>query len=161
MEQEKVYLKLDTLGIKYEKRNHAPVYTLQEFEEVVSDLSGVHCKNLFLRNKKGDKHYLVICSGSKKIDINELTFKLNSDRLSFASTERLAKYLGLTPGSVSPFGVINDESNEVTVIIDSALKEHDKVNFHPNDNTATISILYEDLLRFVKDCGNKVVEINV
>ena len=125
----------------------------------MQNVSGAHCKNLFLRNKKGDKHYLVICEESKKVDLKELSERLELERLSFASEERLDKYLGLKPGSVSPFGIINDSRREVEVLVDKELADWDKVNFHPNVNTATLTISFKDFEKFINCIGNRVLYI--
>jgi Ala-tRNA(Pro) deacylase len=156
-----VYQVLDKLKITYQKRNHPPVFTLEEFKEVVNDLEGGHCKNLFLRNKKGHHHYLVVCLGEKKIDLKMLTKKLNEDRLSFASPERMNRYLGLKKGAVSPFGLINDVHQEVVVVLDKELKRWEKLNFHPLINTETLAIKYLDLLKFINHFGNKIIEIDL
>ncbi len=109
-----------------------------------------------MRNKKGNRHYLIILEHSKKPDIKALNRDLGEDRLSFASPERLMRYLGLEPGAVSPFGLINDKEKEVRVVIDEDLKQAERVNFHPNVNTATVGILFKDLEMFLAWCGNSV-----
>ncbi|MDD2490417.1 MAG: prolyl-tRNA synthetase associated domain-containing protein [Bacilli bacterium] len=159
--EQKVYFILEQLNIKYEKLEHPPVYTLDEFIKVVPNLKGSYCKNLFLRNKKGNQHYLVIYSETKKVNLKKLTKELNEDNLSFASPARLNKYLGLEAGSVSPFGVINDKEHHVIVILDKNIKEQEWVNFHPNLNTITITIKYLDLIKFLKYCGNQVKELSL
>ena len=99
---------LEALGIPYVRHVHPPVATVAEAERYWTDLRGAHCKNLFLRNNKGNRHYLVIAEASRRVDLKALTRTLGEDRLSFASPERLKRYLGLEPGSVSPFGLIHD-----------------------------------------------------
>ena len=113
-------------------------------------------KNLFVRNKKGNAHYLVIVERSKSVGMKRLAGELGEDRLSFASPERLAKYLGLTPGAVSPFGIINDHEHLVTVVLDQDLRSADRVAFHPNVNTATVTITFTDFERFLALRGNPV-----
>lgn len=152
----KVYQVLNGLGIPYTRHEHPPVFTVEQAKQHWTDLSGAHCKNLFLRNKKGNRHYLVILLTSKQADLRLLNAKLNEDRLSFGSAERLEKYLGLTPGSVSPFGLINDRRKEVIVIVDRDLKQTDQVNFHPNINTVTLGIKTADFERFLASTGNEV-----
>ena len=147
---------LNSLGIPDTRHEHPPVFTVEEAKRHWTDLSGAHCKNLFLRNKKGNRHYLVILLTSKQADLRLLNAKLNEDRLSFGSAERLEKYLGLTPGAVSPFGLINDSRKEVIVIVDRDLNQADRVNFHPNINTVTLGIKTADFERFLASTGNEV-----
>lgn len=152
--EQKVYEVLEKLGIAFTRHEHPPVYTVGEAEQHWVNITGAHCKNLFLRNKKGSRHYLVILESSKHADLKSLTHKIGEDRLSFASEKRLMKYLGLEAGAVSPFGLINDSQNEVEVIIDSDLEKAEMVNFHPNVNTATVGIIFSDFEKFLSLCGN-------
>lgn len=154
--EQRVYEVLEKLGITFSRHEHPPVYTVEEAEQHWGDITGAHCKNLFLRNKKGSRHYLVIIESSKYADLRSLTRKIGEDRLSFASEKRLMKYLGLEAGAVSPFGLINDSRNEVEVILDSDLEKADKVNFHPNVNTATVGIIFSDFEKFLSWCGNRI-----
>jgi Ala-tRNA(Pro) deacylase len=132
------------------------VYTVEEAEKQWADIVGAHCKNLFLRNKKGNRHYLVILEASKAADLRSLNSLLGEDRLSFASEKRLARYLDLETGAVSAFGLINDRENHVRVVIDESLKDAEAVNFHPNVNTATVGISFPDFEKFLKWSGNSV-----
>lgn len=150
----RVYEVLGELAIPYTRYEHPPVYTVEEAEKHWTHIVGAHCKNLFLRNKKGNRHYLVILEASKVADLKSLNRVLGEDRLSFASPERLMKYLGLEKGAVSVFGLINDTANHVQVVIDEDLKEAAGVNFHPNVNTATVGISFEDFERFLAWSGN-------
>ncbi|MFZ2053685.1 MAG: prolyl-tRNA synthetase associated domain-containing protein [Candidatus Aminicenantales bacterium] len=152
----KVYEVLDSLGIPYTRHKHPPVFTVEQAERHWTNITGAHCKNLFLRNKKGNRHYLVILPIIKQADLRELNARLNEDRLSFGSPGRLRKYLGLEPGSVSPFGLIHDSRKEVIVIIDQDLKRAERVNFHPNINTVTVGIDTTDFERFLGWTGNEV-----
>ena len=127
----RVYKVLDELGISYARHEHPPVFTVEEAEKHWTQITGAHCKNLFLRNKKGNRHYLVILEASKVADLKSLNKLLGEDRLSFASAERLMKFLGLETGAVSAFGLINDTENHVQVVIDEDLKQAAAVNFHP------------------------------
>jgi Ala-tRNA(Pro) deacylase len=154
--EERVYEVLKKLGIAYVRHEHPPVYTVDQAEQYWEDIGGTHCKNIFLRNKKGKRHYLVILLSSKKADLTALERQLGEDRLSFASPERLMSYLGLEPGAVSPFGLINDSKKEVQVIIDRDLRRAEIVNFHPNVNTATVSIDFMDFEKFLAWCRNIV-----
>lgn len=156
MDEQKVYDLLRALEISYTKHEHPPVFTVEEAEQHWTSIMGAHCKNLFLRNKKGKNHYLVVVESTKRVDLKSLTKQIGEDRLSFASPERMMRYLGLEPGAVSPFGLINDTENAVSVIIDRDLKEASHVNFHPNVNTATVGITFGDFKKFLAHCGNPV-----
>ena len=116
--EQQVYQVLNELNIDYEYYSHEPVYTIEQAKEQLPDLNINHCKNLLLRNNKGNKHFLVIIPGEKNADLKKLSDIIESSRLSFASERRLNKYLGLSKGAVSPFGLINDEDNHVEVVVD-------------------------------------------
>ena len=152
----KVYEVLRDLKIEYMKHEHPPVFTVEDTLQYYEDIEGVKCKNLFLRNKKGDQHYLVVVEDSKPINIKELSQKLGTSVLSFGSAERLDKYLGLVPGEVSPFGLINDVEKHVKVILDKDFLRAEKINFHPNVNTATLTLTYEDFKKFLDWTGHKI-----
>ena len=154
--EKKVYEVLKSLDIQFEVHQHPPVYTVEEAEEHWGDVKGTHCKNLFVRNKKGNRHYLVILESSKRADLKELNRQLGEDRLSFASPERMIRFLGLEPGAVSPFGLINDSGKEVQVVVDKDLRTADWVSFHPNVNTATLTLSFEDFERYLEWCGNSL-----
>ena len=147
---------LQALDIRYELFEHPPVHTSDEAAIHWQAISGAAVKNLFLRNKKGDRHYLVILGIDKEADLRHLVKVIGDDRLSFGSPERLQKYLGVTPGSVSPLGLIHDSARAVRVIVDSDLHTADRLIFHPNDNTASLTISGSDFQRFLADRGNSV-----
>ncbi len=147
---------LDNLQIPYEIHHHPPVYTVEQAEEHWKSIQGTHCKNLFVRNKKGKRHYLVILDSRKRVDLKDLNSQLGEDRLSFASPERLKRYLGLEPGAVSPFGLINDRDKAVRIVLDKDLKEAEWVSFHPNINTATVTITFKDFEKYLEWCGNSI-----
>lgn len=159
--EQKVYDILNHLDINYERHEHGPVYTMAELSLADLDIKGEHCKNLFIKNRKGNQHYLVVVPGEKKIDLKKLGEAIGTVGLSFASEERLLKYLGLTPGAVSPFGLINDKNKEVIVVIDQSLTKADYVNFHPNVNTATITLAGQDFFKFIKWCENNLLYIDL
>lgn len=156
-----VYRVLDELRIPYTRHEHPPVFTVEEAQEHWASIEATHCKNLFLRNKKGATHYLVIAESTKRVDIGALTARIGDDRLSFASPERLATHLGLTPGSVSPFGLIHPGAKDVRVIVDADLRKAQKVAFHPNINTATVVLAWTDFERFLANRGNVVRYVTV
>ncbi|GAA0177116.1 prolyl-tRNA synthetase associated domain-containing protein [Clostridium sediminicola] len=159
--EQKLYDILNLLGIKFTRYEHSPVYTIEEANKLDVCISGQQCKNLFLRNRKGNVHYLIILAESKQVDLKSLSKQIGSTNLSFASKERLYKYLGLKPGSVSPFGIINDIEREVIVLIDRDLISTSIINFHPNVNTATISVSYIDFQKFIEWHKNKFYYIDI
>ena len=156
-----VYAALSALAIQYELFEHPPVFTAEEAALHWATIPGAPVKNLFLRNKKGDRHYLVILGIEKQADLRQLVKVIGDDRLSFGSPERLQRYLGVTPGSVSPFGLIHDATHSVRVIVDSDLKNAERLIFHPNDNTASLTISGADFVRFLERQGNAVRWVRV
>lgn len=155
--EQKLYDFLKQLGIPYTRHEHPPVYTVEEAEKYWQNIQGAHCKNLFLRNNKGNQHFLVVLEYSKRVDLSQLAEKTGAGKLSFASAGRLEKYLGLETGAVSPFGLINDTDKEVQLVLDKDLKKSESVNFHPNVNTATLTLTYSNFERFLEQCGNSVL----
>jgi Ala-tRNA(Pro) deacylase len=149
-----VYKVLNELDIAFDYYEHPPVPTVKEAAIYWKDIKATHCKNLFFRNHKGDKHYLVIFEYSHNIQIKDLEQRLKQGKLTFASDKRLLKYLGLSPGSVSPFGLINDISKNVHVFLDENLQNSERISFHPNLNTASLVLPYIDFLRFLEHTGN-------
>lgn len=159
--EKKVYDTLNQLEIPFIRYEHPPVYTIPEVEELMLKIEGKHCKNLFVRNHHGNKHYLILVSQEKRADLKNIATQVGSTRLSFASEERLLKHLGLTPGAVTPLGLLNDEEKNVTVLIDEDLKKAERICLHPNVNTATVSILYDDFVKFLKWRGNEVGYVKI
>jgi Ala-tRNA(Pro) deacylase len=156
---EKVYEVLEQLGIPYRTKDHPPVLTVDEAKEYWRDVPGTHCKNLFLRDQKGKRHYLVVLEHSKRADMRSLAEQIGDGKLSFASDKRLEKYLGLSTGAVSPFGLVNDIDKQVKVVLDKDLQKAEYVSFHPNVNTATVTITYADFLRFLDWCKNSIMYV--
>ncbi|MDP7477391.1 MAG: prolyl-tRNA synthetase associated domain-containing protein [Candidatus Peribacteraceae bacterium] len=156
-----IYDFLKEHDISYEETKHVAVFTCEQAEEHVSDMEGFHTKNLFLRDKKGNKHYLVVVGYEKSVDLKALAALLGESKLSFGSPERLMKYLQLEPGSVTILGIINDPDHEVEVILDKAMWEADMVLSHPLINTATLSIAHEGIEKFLSETGHefKVIDI--
>jgi len=152
--QPELYKRLNELQISFEYHAHPPAPTIEIAMQYWKNIDATHCKNLFFRNHKGNKHYLVIFDCSKNLDIHSLEKILKQGKLSFASEQRMKKYLGLLPGSVSPFGLINDIKKEVHLFIDENLKNSKTISFHPNINTASLVITFNDFLKFIKNCGN-------
>ena len=160
-EERAVAARLDALGIASTRHDHPPVATVEEAVRHWADIPATHCKNLFLRNQKGDRHYLVIVEHAKRVDLRRLAEQIGDGKLSFASPERLKTYLGLTPGSVSPFGLINDSSRAVRVVIEGDLKAATRLSFHPNINTVTLTIAGADFTRVLEACGNIAQYVSV
>ena len=154
--REAVLARLDELNIPYELTEHPAVYTIADMEAQGLLEQGEVCKNLFVRDNKGRQHFLVVAPEERAIDLKALAAVLDSTRLSFASAERLEKYLGVTTGAVSPFGVINDGEHEVVVALDAGLKGNTRIGVHPNDNTATVWIAWDGLKKFIRAQGNEL-----
>ncbi|NOU18495.1 MAG: prolyl-tRNA synthetase associated domain-containing protein [Bacteroidales bacterium] len=149
-----LYSVLQDLNIQFEYHEHPPVATVEEASKYWAGIDSTHCKNIFLRNHKGDKHYLVILEYRNNVNIRELEQLLKQGKLSFASPQRMMKYLGLEPGSVSPFGLIHDTSKHVHLFLDDNLQKAERLSFHPNFNTASIIIKYNDFIRYLDWKGN-------
>lgn len=151
-----IYDVLDSLHITFTKIDHPAVFTVAEASKVDMRMDAAECKNLFLRNRKGDTHYLYIVESSRVVDLKKLALHLQEKSLSFASPDRLMYHLGVMPGSVSPFALINNEDKSVRVLVDSGLFNHEKIGFHPNINTATLVISREGFKKFLNSTGNAV-----
>ena len=152
---------LSSLGIPVERFDHPPVATVEDGIREWAGIDAAHCKNLFLRNQKGDRHYLLIVVHTKRVDLRAAANQIGDGKLSFGSPERLMAKLGVGPGAVSPFGLINDSARHVRVFVDRDLKDAPRVSFHPNDNTSTIVIAFADFERFLAQCGNPVKYVTV
>lgn len=159
--QQEVLDCLAALGIDFERHEHPPVRTVAEAEIHWKDLQATHCKNLFLRNQKGDRHYLVVAGHTKALDLRRLAAQIGDGKLTFASPERLEKHLGLTPGSVSPFGLLNDPARHVRVFLDSELHRSGRISFHPNDNTATLVIAFADFEKYLQHVGHAIRSVSL
>ena len=153
--------RLDELKIQYTLDRHPAVYTIEELDALDLPHKDCICKNLFLRHAKGDAHYLVVLPGHKRADLQVLREQLGSTKLSFASEDRLMSHLGLTKGSVSPLGVLNNAGHDVVVALDRALAEMPVLGVHPNDNTATVWLSSGELLRVLESCGNPITYVEL
>jgi Ala-tRNA(Pro) deacylase len=149
-----LFARLAELGIATTTAEHEAVFTVAESSRLERELPGGHTKNLFLKDKK-DRLYLVVALGSAHIDLKSLHKRLGSDRLSFGKPELLMEVLGVAAGSVTPFALINDTGGRVTVVLDADMMRHERLNYHPLENTATTNIAREDLLRFIRSCGHE------
>lgn len=141
--------------IEYERHDHPPVYTVEEASRLVPSLPAAKTKNLFLRDKKGLRHFLVVVPADKRVDLRALPQVVGSNRLSFGSADRLKKYLGVAPGSVTLFAIFNDPHHAVELIVDESLWHSEAFQFHPLVNTSTLVISRENLKRFMAKTGHE------
>ena len=179
---EKVLTFLEENGIEYKNHTHPPLPTIEMALEYWKEIDSTHCKNLFFRNHKGNRHYLVVFECHKELSIHTLEKSLRQGKLSFASQERMERCLGLLPGSVSPFGLINDmnltdengaakegvaakelfeNGHRGKLFLDQDLKQSDLISFHPCDNTASTTISNSDFMKFLQIWGGEFEWIDV
>ena len=157
-----IYTLLEEHSIAYTKTEHEAVFTCGDAEKKLrDDLPGAHTKNLFLRDRKGRRHFLVVVGYEKNVDLTALREILEVSKLGFASDERLLKYLGVTPGAVTLLGLVNDTEHAVELIIDEALWNAEEVLCHPLVNTATLSIPHAGIEKFLEVTGHKAMVIDV
>lgn len=142
------------LNIAYQRHDHPPVFSVQDGIEIEKNIAGLHCRNLFLRDKK-EKTFLVVAGNYTAVDLKKLEKLLDCGRLSFGSPERLWRVLGVRPGSVCPYAVVNDREKIVTVILDKYMMEQPLINHHPLINTMTIGVHPSGLMTFIESCGHK------
>lgn len=147
---------LDSLGIAHTTHAHAPVFTVAEAQALRGSLPGGHTKNLFLKDKKGGL-WLVVAREELAIDLKALSQKLGAPRFSFGAADLLVATLGVAPGSVTPFAVMNDSQAKVRVVLDEAMLALDPLNFHPLRNDATTAIAPAELLRFLHATGHEPI----
>lgn len=156
MTKDEICTLLDREGISYRRIDHAPVYTMEDMEAAGICENGNVCKNLFLRNGSGKRHFLVCVHKDKTVDLKKLGAILGS-RMSFASAERLEKYLSLSPGAVTPLGILNDQNAEVEVVFDRDLIQETNLGVHPCENTATIFLAFSDLQKLIEKHGRNTI----
>ncbi len=149
-----VYALLDSLGVRYERFDHAPVFTCEEADAAVPDHAAVQTKNLFLRDKRGRRHILVVTSCARTVDIKHVADLVDADRLSFGSPERLMKYLGVTPGSVTVLGLMNDAEQGVELCVDADVWNTPAWRCHPLINSSTLIISRGDIEKFLAHTGH-------
>ena len=150
----------ELLSIKnkdFQIHDHDPLFTVEDSENLRGEIKGAHTKNLFLKNKKNN-FFLFSCDENAQVNLKKFSKSINGNNLSFAKEEYLVKYLGIKPGSVSPFALLNDTKNEVIFYLDEKLAKSEKINFHPLINTTTISLKTMDFLSFMQ-VNNKKVNI--
>lgn len=157
----KVFALLDRMGISYNVEHHEAVFTIEDMENLQMEHIEKVAKNLFVRDDRKRNYYLLVIQKDKSANLKELQHQIGSRRLSFASEDDLSKYLGLHKGEVTPFGVINDSDNAVTVIIDKDLESYDFIGVHPNDNTATVWIALGDLVKALEATKHRAMFIDM
>lgn len=153
MDRAEALAALDAANIAYELEEHPAVYTIEQMQELAIDAHGTVIKNLFLRDAKGKRHFLVCLREDRRADLEALRAHFGSTKLSFGSPERLAQYLGLLPGAVTPLGALHAEPGTVEVAFDSALQGEARIGIHPADNTATVWLRADDLLALLRAHG--------
>jgi Ala-tRNA(Pro) deacylase len=158
--REDLFARFKALGIETKTKDHAPVYTVEEAQALRGEIPGGHCKNLFLKDDKGNI-WLIVCLEEAQVDLKAAPARIGSRRLSFGKPDLLKEVLGVEPGSVTPFGLINDTEKRVNVVLDAAMMAHDVLSYHPLVNTATTTIRAADLVAFIRSCGHepKVVAV--
>lgn len=150
---EQLFTLLGELGITYKRHDHPPVFTVEESSAINADIAGTHCRNLYVRDKK-KKNFLIVAANDTNVDLKAVQERVGAGRFSFGSADRLWQFLGIRPGSVTPFTLINDPEHDVTVILDEYMMAQDMVNYHPLDNSMTISLTPADLLKFLDHTGH-------
>jgi Ala-tRNA(Pro) deacylase len=155
-QEQEVQAALSSLDIAFDRYEHPPVASASDADEHWAGIDAVLTKNLFLRNQKGTQHYLVILELRKRANLRMVADQIGDGRLSFGTPDQMMSYLGVTPGSVSPFGLINDAGHEIRVCLDRELKTAERISFHPNINTATLVMAFADFERFLASRGNPV-----
>ena len=151
---EALHRRLNDLGIRSTTVEHPPVFTVEDSKRLRGELPGGHCKSLFLKDKKGTL-WLVVALEDRPIDLKDLRRRIGAQNLSFGKPELLMDVLGVEPGSVTPFALINDRKRRVNVVLDRAMMAMDLLNYHPLTNRATTTIAATDLLLFVRACGHE------
>lgn len=150
-----VYEFLNNLGIGFINYEHDPTPTAEHVAILETEIRGKHCKNLFLKNSKADQLFMLIAPHDKPIDLKKTARLIGSTRLSFAEADKMWTYLKLLPGAVSPFGLIHDSEHFVKVLLDQEIMSYDFINFHPNVNTATVSLSVADFTKYLDAIGNR------
>ncbi len=153
--RDELFARFRELQIEWQLHEHAPLRTVEESRRLRGTLPGGHCKNLFLKDKKG-QHWLVVAAEDRAIDLKALPAAIGSARLSFGRAERMREILGVEPGAVTPLALINDVDHRVRVVLDRRMLEHELLNFHPLVNTSTVAIATSDLHRFIAATGHAV-----
>ena len=152
---------LEANQVDYNRHDHPAVFTVEESDRLVPELPGAKTKNLFLRDDKGKRHFLVLVPSDKQVDLKGLKDQMGIKRISFASPQRMKKYLGIEPGAVSPLALFNDKAHGVEVFIDQTLWASQAFQFHPLVNTSTLVITHDNMARFLNATGHAYTVIEV
>jgi len=152
--QQELFDRFTELGIETKTHQHKPAFTVEEARELRGEIPGGHCKNLFLKDKKGQL-WLIVCLEETQVNLKTAPAKIASARLSFGKPDLLMETLGIAPGSVTPFALINDDKTVVNVILEQKMMHHDLLNYHPLINDATTTISSSDLVKFIRSCGHE------
>lgn len=157
---EKIIKELETMGVAYELHHHEAVFTVEESSHIHDQIDGGHCRNLFLKDKKG-RMVLVTALDSTEIDLKALAAHLGHGRFSFGSAERLWDNLGVKPGSVTPLSLYNNQERHITVVLDQRMFDHKQICVHPLINTQTICFCPKDLIRFLENLGYNPIIVDM
>ncbi len=157
---EDLFQKFDDLGITHSTEHHDPVFTVEQAQALCADLPGGHCKNLFLKDRNGDL-YLLVCLQETRVDLKAFRRLIGAKNLSFGKPELLMEVLGVEPGSVTPFSLINDTERRVSVVLEKRMAEMDLLNYHPLINSMTTQVTRDGLAAFLKDCGHEVQTLDL
>jgi Ala-tRNA(Pro) deacylase len=159
--REDLFARLADLAIETTTREHPPVFTVEEARALRGEIPGAHCKNLFLKDKN-DVLWLIVCLEDRRVDLKALPVRIGSGRLSFGRPELLRRTLGIDPGAVTPFALINAPPGSVNIVLDAEMMRHDLLNYHPLENCATTTITAADLLKFIRSCGHdaKIIDLS-
>ena len=160
-QEQAVLARLGELAIAFDRYEDPPAATVDDAEKYWANIDATHCKNLFLRNQKGTRHYLVIITHTKRANLRAVADQIGDGKLSFGSPDRLMELLRLTPGSVSPFGLMYDLDHKVRVVLDRDLNSASRVSFHPNVNTVTITLALSDFMKFLHSTGHPAQYVTV
>ena len=156
-----LYEFLNRNNIEYERHDHPPVFTVEDVHRLTPNLPGAKTTNLFFLDKKGNRHFLIVVSADKRVNLKTLPNALESSKISFGSPDRLMKLLGITPGSVSLLAIVNDQGKKVEVIIDKSLWTSEAFQFHPLVNTSTLVISKDNIKKFLTATGHEVKFLDV
>lgn len=158
MGYDKVKEYLNTLGIQFKIVEHKPAYTTEEADKYIEGYDGVRTKTIFICNKKKTNYYMIIMDDSKRLDMNKFKEIVSEKQMKMASEEALKEKLGIEPGMVSPFGLLNNDEKDVKICMDKEIITEEIMTFHPNDNTKTLFITTKDLFKYLENIG---YELNI
>lgn len=145
--------KLQELGIPFDVVEHPPAFTTEQADSYIEGMEGVRTKSMFLTNRKKTQYYLLIMDDKKRLDMDDFKVQVGADRIRMASLESLAEKMNLPAGTVSPFGLLNNEEKDIQVYFDKEIINEERMTFHPNTNEKTIFISTQDLFKFLQDLG--------